>query len=321
MNYTSLALTSMEWHNMMQSTRINFFLIPATVFTTVTLLIDPFLLFCILCNPSLRQETRYLLLANTLLSDALFLVLNLANLSSNAANLEMHYAACEVITVTTMTTYCSSLLTVTLMVIDTFLAVRWPLRYNQILPPSRVKKLIGFVWAVAALYPLVLLVVMEVSEKGTPQSLKVCVVLITLGSLENNIKVGFYIYLNSWVIVCVVLILYCYIRLYTITKSSGIWSSRYSRARLTLLAHAIMLLMYFAPGLVFTVHLGLFDKTGIEFQVWLNTVNLSVLMLLPRACAPYLYGLRYRKIYDTVQLLLRRRCLSSVTQSQQAQAS
>ena len=155
MNYSSLAHTSMQWHKMMQSTRMNFFLIPATVFTTVTLLIDPLLLFCILCNPSLRQETRYLLLANTLLSDALFLVLNLANLSSNAANLEMHYAVCEVITVTTMTTYCSSVLTVTLMVIDTFLAVRWPLRYNQILPPSRAIKLIGFVWAVAALYPLV----------------------------------------------------------------------------------------------------------------------------------------------------------------------
>ncbi|XP_017554620.1 probable G-protein coupled receptor 148 [Pygocentrus nattereri] len=320
MNYSSLALTSMEWHNMMQSKRLDFFLIPATVFTTVTLLIDPLLLFCILRNQSFRQETRYLLLANTLLSDALFLVFNLANLSSNAANLEMHFTVCEVITVTTMTTYCSSVLTVTLMVIDTFLAVRWPLRYNQILPPSRAIKLIGFVWAVAALYPLILLVVMEVSEKGIPQRLKVCVVLITLGSLGNNVKVPLYIYINSWVIVCMVLIFYCYIRLYTITKSSGIWSSRYSRARLTLLAHALMLLMYFVPGLIYTAQLGLFDK-NVTFKVWLNTVNLSVLMLLPRACAPYLYGLRYRKLYDTVQVLLRRRCLSSVTQSQQAQAS
>ena len=176
-------------------------------------------------------------------------------------------------------------------------------------------------WAIAALYPFILMVMMEVSKKDSPQNLKVCVVLIALRSLGSNLKVGLYIYFNGWAIVCSLLILYCYIRLYSVTRSSGIWSSRYSRARVTLIAHAVMLLMYFIPGFVYTAELLLFEELHITLQVWLGTVNLSLLMLLPRSFTPYLYGLRYRKIYDTVKLMLCRRCLSGDTLSRQAETS
>ncbi|XP_062843313.1 probable G-protein coupled receptor 148 [Trichomycterus rosablanca] len=315
MNYSSLASTSLKWYVVMQTNGMNYFLIPATLLTTVTLFIDPLLLFCILSTPSLRQETRYLLLANTLLSDVLFLSFNLTNISCNALDMEMHHVFCEFLMVTTVTTYCSSLLTVTLMVIDTFVAVRWPLRYNEILPPSRVKKIIALVWAVAATFPLALLVVMEVSKKGETESLKVCLVIISLGFLGEEINVGLHIYFSVWVIFCTFLILYCYIRLYIVTKGSGIWSSRYSRARLTLLVHTVMLVIFFTPGLIFTVQLGQFKKLSesLEVAAWLNTANLCLLMVLPRACAPYLYGLRYREVYETIQLMLRKRRLSQTT--------
>lgn len=312
MNYTYLSATSDKWFLVMQSERTNFLLIPAVLLTTVTLVINPLLLFCIFCSPSLRQETRYLLLANTLLSDVLFLIFNLTNISCNALDMEMHYIFCEVLMVATVTTYCSSVLTVTLMVIDTFMAVRWPLRYNEILPLSRVKKIVGLVWAIAVTYPLALVVVMAVRKQGNPENLKVCLVLLTLGSLEKDIEVSLHIYFSVWVSFCTILILYCYIRLYMVTRDSGIWRSRYSRARLTLLAHAVMLLIYFTPGLVFTVELVQFDKltNHLHLAVWINTVNLAVLMLVPRACAPYLYGLRYREVYETVHLMMWKRLRS-----------
>lgn len=315
MNYSFLSAVSENWFLVMQSERMNFLLIPAVLLTTVTLVINPLLLLCIFCSPSLRQETRYLLLANTLLSDALFLSFNLANISCNALDVEMHYMFCEVLMVATVTTYCSSVLTVTLMVIDTFMAVRWPLRYNEILPLSRVKKIVGLVWAIAVTYPLSLLVVMAARKQSDPKNLKVCLVLLTLGSLEKDIEVSLHIYFSAWVFFCTVLILYCYIRLYMVTRNSGIWRSRYSRARLTLLAHAVMLLIYFAPGLVFTVELAHFEELPkhLDLAVWINTVNLAVLMVVPRACAPYLYGLRYREVYETVQLMVWKRWLRQST--------
>ncbi|KAI5615329.1 putative G-protein coupled receptor 148 [Silurus asotus] len=318
MNYTLLSITSIGWFQAMQKEGMNFLIIPAALLTTITLMVNPVLLFCIFYSPALRQETRYLLLANTLLSDILFLSFNLANISCNALDMEMHYIFCEVLMVATVTTYCSSVLTLTLMVIDTFMAVRWPLRYNEILPLSRVKKIVGLVWATAVMYPLSLLVVMVVRKQGDPASLKVCLVLLTLKSLENDIAVSLHIYFSVWVILCTILIFYCYIRLYMVTRRSGIWRSRYSRARLTLLAHAVMLLIYFAPGLVFTVELAKFDALvnyHLELAVWINTVNLAVLMVVPRACAPYLYGLRYREVYETVRQMLKKKLLSQRTNS------
>ncbi|XP_053508202.1 probable G-protein coupled receptor 148 [Ictalurus furcatus] len=317
MNYSFLSDVSHKWFLVMQSERMNFLLIPAILLTTITLVINPLLLFCIFCSPSLRQETRYLLLANTLLSDILFLSFNLTNISCNALDMEMHYIFCEVLMVATVTTYCSSVLTVTLMVIDTFMAVRWPLRYNEILPLSRVKKIVGLVWVIAVMYPVSLVVVMAVTKRGNPENLKVCLVLLTLGTLEEDIKVGLHIYFSVWVIFCTVLILYCYIRLYMVTRSSGIWRSRYSRARMTLLAHAVMLLTYFAPGLVFTVELAQFEELSkhLHLTVWINMANMAVLMVVPRAFAPYMYGLRYREVYETVQLMLWKRCLSQRTNS------
>lgn len=308
---------SREWFLVMQNERMNFLLIPAVLLTTVTLVINPLLLFCIFCSPSLRQETRYLLLANTLLSDILFLSFNLANISCNALDMEMHYIFCEVLMVATVTTYYSSVLTVTLMVIDTFMAMRWPLRYNEILPLSRVKKIVLLVWVTAMVYPLSLLVVMAVRKQGKPENLKVCVVLLTLVSLEKDIEVSLHIYFSVWVIFCIVLILYCYIRLYMVTRSSGIWQSRYSRARRTLLAHTVMLLIYFAPALLFTVELAQFEELSkhLHLAVWINTMNLAVLMVVPRACAPYVYGLRYREVYEMVQLMVWKRWLSQRTNS------
>lgn len=310
MNYTSLTNTSSNWFQVMQSERMNFLLIPAVLLTTMTLMINPLILFCIFCSPSLRQETRYLLLANTLLSDVLFLSFNLANISCNALDMKIHHIFCEFLMVATVTTYCSSVLTVTLMVTDTFMAVRWPLRYNEILPPTRVKKIVGVVWALAVMYPLSLLVMMAVGNQGNPENLSVCLVLIILGLQKEY---SLHIYFSVWAIFCTVLVLYCYIRLYMVTRSSGIWRSRYSRARVTLLAHSLMLLIYFAPGLVFTVelaHFELLESNHRRLAVWINTLNLAVLMVVPRACAPYLYGLRYREVYETVRLMLWKRRFS-----------
>lgn len=317
MNDSFLTVTSDHWFLVMQSERMHFLLIPAVLLTTVTLVINPLLLFCIFCSPSLRQETRYLLLANTLLSDILFLSFNLVNISCNALDMEIHYIFCQVLMVVTVTTYCSSVLTVTLMVIDTFMAVRWPLHYNEILPLSRVRKIVGLVWAIAVMYPLSLLVVMVVRKQGSPKNLKVCLVLLSLRSLEKDIEVSLHIYFSVWVIFCTVLIIYCYVRLYMVTRNSGIWCSRYSRAKLTLLAHAVMLLIYFTPGLVFTVELAQFEELSnhLHLAVWINTVNLTVLMVVPRACAPYLYGLRYREVYEMVQLMLWKRWLRQSTGS------
>ncbi|XP_029931046.1 probable G-protein coupled receptor 148 [Myripristis murdjan] len=311
-----MANITLEWVQTLQRWHLQLFLIPTALVTLATLLTSPVLMACICLSRALRQETRYLLVANTLAADLIFLILNLTKVLCNTLTAEMPWRLCELLTAVTVTTHSCAILTVTLMVADTFAAVRWPLHYRELLPPARTHCILLVVWAVAALYPFSLVIMMEVGRESPPEKMSVCLVLISLGFIEAKNTVGVHIYFFVAATVCILLILYCYIRLYMVTKTHGIWQRRFSRARVTLLAHGVLLLLYFAPGALFTVELYLLKTDGIgqDVHVWINTVNMCIFMLLPRLFAPFLYGMRYREISDTLlQLLHRHRQLSQVT--------
>ncbi|XP_075954058.1 putative G-protein coupled receptor 148 [Anarhichas minor] len=307
-----------EWVESLLRWHLDLLSIPATVITLATLLADPVLLTCIFLSRALRQETRYLLMANTLTADMLFLVLNLAMVICNATRAQMSWLVCQLITAVTVTTYSCAILTVTLMVVDTYAAVRWPLRYHDLLPPARTHRILLGVWVLAALYPLSLLIIMLVERENPHERVAVCLVLISLGFIKLKNNGWIYVYFSLAAVMCAIQIFVCYIRLYMVTRTQGIWQSRFSRARVTLLAHGVLLLLYFAPGFVFILELYLFQRKDIsqDLRVWVSTVNKCVFMLLPRAFAPYLYGLRYREISDTLmQWLHQHRRLSQTTVS------
>uniref|UniRef100_A0A3B4FQB3 G-protein coupled receptors family 1 profile domain-containing protein n=1 Tax=Pundamilia nyererei TaxID=303518 RepID=A0A3B4FQB3_9CICH len=271
-----------EWVEVLEKWHLDLFLIPTIVITLATLLASPVLLVSIFLSRALRQETRYLLLANILVADLFLVLLNLATLICNALRAPMQWLGCELVTTLTVTSYCCAIYTVTLMVVDTYAAVRWPLRYRDVIPPSLTYCILVGVWVLAAIYPFTVMIKTQVAS----------------GNFHEKLPVS--------ALMCSLLISYCYIRLYMITRTQGIWHNRFSRARVTLLAHGVLLLLYFAPGFLFTIELVLIDRKDIprDVRVWVSTVNMCVFMLLPRVFAPYLYGIRYREISDTVMLLL-----------------
>ncbi|XP_072220106.1 probable G-protein coupled receptor 148 [Leuresthes tenuis] len=304
-----------EWYESVRRWHLELFCIPATLLTLATMLASPVLLICIFVSRSLRQETRYLLVANTLTADMVFLVLNLAIIIGNAAGAEMPFIVCELSTAVLVTSYSCAILTVTLMVADTFTAVRWPLHYHDVMTPGRTHCIMAAVWVLAALYPFSLMILGKEKWGNPREKVSLCLAHISFNTGEIHTSFFFVVAL-----ICAFLILYCYIRLYMVTRTQGIWHNRFSRARVTVLAHGVLLLLYFAPGFVFILELYMFQTSPDNFQrsrdvhVWVSTVNNYVLMLLPRAFAPYLYGLRYREIADTLTLLLHRhRRLGQIT--------
>ncbi|KAL6104483.1 uncharacterized protein ACO6RY_14206 [Pungitius sinensis] len=315
---TLITNLTQQWQESLLRWHLGYFLIPTTVITVATLLANPVLLACILLSRALRQETRYLLLANTLAADVLFLLLTLATVICNATSAQMPGLVCELITAATVTLYTCVILTITLMVVDTYAAVRWPLRYHSILSPGRTHCVLLGVWLLAAVYPLSLMIMTEVKREDPRETVAVCLVLISLGFVQLKNIGGIHVHFFVAALFCAVLISFCYIRLYMVTRTQGIWRSRFSRARVTVLAHGVLLLLYFTPGFVFTLELFLFQNKDIsvDLRVWICTLNACVFMLLPRAFAPYLYGLRYREIsHSLMQRLHQHKRLSKVTAS------
>lgn len=294
---------------MLQQLHLDYLIIPSTIFTVATLVADPVLLTCIILSRALRRETRYQLVANTLVADLLYLILNLSTTMCNVLRMQMPWLLCELLTAFTITSHCCAILTVTLMVADTYAAVRWPLYYHDMMPPARTRTILVGVWLVSAVYPITLLVMIQKYMDGSFKWINQCLALISLSFLEQNYMLGTPIYFSVGAVICASVILYCYIRLYMVTRTQGIWQSRFSRARVTVLTHGLLLLLYFAPGFVFIVELSLFQRKDISqnLRVWTNMLNLCVFMLLPRVFAPYLYGLRYRDISQKLMQLLPRR--------------
>lgn len=306
-----------HWVTIVESWHLELFCIPATVITLATLVANPVLLCCIFTFRALRQETRYLLVANTLVADMLFLVLNLTTTFINSLEARIPWIACELMTIFLVTAYSCAILTVTVMVVDTFAAVNWPLHYHDFLTPARTYSLLVVLWVLVAIFPLTLFIV---KWENSTENVFACLAVISLGLIQNKNKnmEGIYMYFLVCAIACSLVIFYCYIRLYMVTRMQGIWQTRFSRARVTVLAHGVLLFLYFVPGFLFALELLLFHKKSIspDVNVWISTLNGSFFMLLPRALAPYLYGLRYREISDYLTLLLhRQRRLSQITLS------
>lgn len=296
-----------DWVESLQQLHLDYLIIPSMIFTAATLVANPVLLACIALSRALRRETRYQLVANMLVADLLFLLLNLSTTICNVVRAQVPWLLCEMLTTITITSHCCAILTVTLMVADTYAAVRWPLHYHDMLPPSRTRAIMVGVWFLSAVYPLTLMFMSQKYTDNSRQSVNMCLALISLGFLEINYMAGIHIYFFVGALICASLILYCYIRLYMVTRTQGIWQSRFSRARVTVLTHAFLLLLYFAPGFIFILELSLFQRKDISqsLRVWTNMLNLCIFMLLPRALAPYIYGLRYREISEMMMQLLR----------------
>lgn len=306
-----------EWVETMKRWHLELFCIPTVIITLATFLVNPVLLMCILLSRSLRQETRYLLVANTLTADIIFLIFNLITLIGNAAGAQIPWVVCELLSAVLVTAYCCAILTVTLMVVDTFAAVRWPLYYHDFLSPARTNCTLVGLWVLSAIYPFTLMIIVK-KDRGSYEKVPICLALISLGFLQVKNIGAIYLYFFVTALVCAFLIFYCYIRLYMVTRTQGIWHSRFSRARVTVLSHGVLLLLYFAPGFVFILELFMFQREGVsqDVRVWISTVNACVFMLLPRAFAPYLYGLRYREIAESlIALLPRHKRLSRITLS------
>lgn len=301
-----IANLTQDWVEILQQSHLDYLIIPCMIFTVATLVANPVLLACIALSRALRRETRYQLVANTLVADLLYLILNFSTTICNVVRAQVPWLLCEMLTAVTITSHCCAIVTITLMVADTYAAVRWPLHYHDMLPPSRTRAIMVGVWLLSALYPFTLMFMSQKFANSSCQSVKQCLALISLGFLQLNYAAGIHIYFFVGAVICASLILYCYIRLYMVTRTQGIWQSRFSRARVTVLTHGFLLLLYFAPGFIFILELCLFNRKDISLnlRVWTNMLNLCVFMLLPRALAPYIYGLRYREISETLMHLL-----------------
>ncbi|KAM3932440.1 putative G-protein coupled receptor 148 [Leptodactylus fuscus] len=289
-------------------------LIPVAIFTVTTLLVNPMILASILKKDTLRKETRYILLANVMISDLIFLLFNSIISMCNLIQWRVHRVLCFTLIVFTFASYSSCVLTFTIMVVDTYIAICYPLHYYSLFSMQRTRKILLAIWIFSVLFPLIVFLTSESFDRNPLETQNVCLMLYYGPGQRNNILVTVVCALAiCFLMICSVMITCFYIKLYTMTRKSGIWVSRFSRARITLLTHSILLCLYIIPAFILTAELMMFKNSiiGINARLWISATNNGIMMMMPRALAPLLYGLRYREIYSTLKHWLSRNRVSS----------
>ncbi|NXN77608.1 GP148 protein, partial [Bombycilla garrulus] len=279
--------------------------------------IIPTILFVIFSQFKIRQETRYMLLGNALLSDLIYLLFYTLSAALNAAYLHLPKVVCVFLLFLLTVAYCGGMFTAFAMVLDTYIAVMFPLRYIAILPPSRTKKIIVLLWMCSGVLPGIFFLVLWTTHSFVPCVLETCsvpVILLLILNGTDAVKLCFW--LSAIVIIlCLSVIFCCYAILYFKTKHSGIWESICSRASVTFLMHNTVLFFYLFPLLALFVEsflrVNIFTK--LQRGIFVSLTVCNVLMILPKVLFPFLYGLRYREIAASVKSIVRRKQLRLVS--------
>ncbi|NXD80619.1 GP148 protein, partial [Halcyon senegalensis] len=279
--------------------------------------IIPTILFVIFSRFSIRQETRYMLLGNALLSDLLYLLFYTLSAALNAAHVQLPKEACVFHLFLLAAACCGGLFTAAAMVLDTYIAILFPLRYVAILPPSRAKKVIILLWISSGALPGIFFLVLWNTHIFVPCVLETCSVpVILIFTLNGTDAVKLYFWVSTVVVfLCLSLIFCCYAVLYFKTKQLGIWESVCSRASVTFLMHNTVFFFHLFPLLALLVESLLRINVVIRLQtgIWLSLTVCNILMILPKVLFPFLYGLRYREISASLKSIVRKKQLRLVS--------
>ncbi|KAM9032985.1 probable G-protein coupled receptor 148 [Sarcophilus harrisii] len=296
-----------DWGAPMQFSEMKLFLISPIVCLLVAVAVIPFILFAIFSNFQARQEPRYLILSSAMLYNLLYLLFYTLSTILNVADFRLPRTACVLLLFLISQAYCGGLLTAVAMVLDTYLAILWPLRYVSIMTLLRTKKLILSIWVFAGLFPATVFFILWATQEPTICNEEICslpVILVMTLHGDNAVRLCYVLSVTS-LFLCLFLITFCYFSLYMKTRQLGIWKGIASRASVTFLMHYTVLFLYFCPLLAHVVETLLYRSHHISLQtgIWLSLTICNILVVLPNALSPYLYGLRYREITKSLRLL------------------
>lgn len=265
-------------------------------------LTTPIILAWILSRAHLRQQTRYLLLANALLSDLLFVALYMITTCLNAATVLMSDLACAAMLFLMGTFYSGGIFSATAIVLDTSLAILAPLRYAMLWPVSRTYAAVCAIWAVSVFFPAASVGLFLWYHMMSPCAQHICslpLVLVLTVSHSKPLQVCMLLTVTA-VLITLLLVVSGYVVLYCHASKSGVWrGERSSRARGTFLVHYLHLFLAVCPMLLLVIVLLMYSyssELNPSAGLWVSLVVCNILLVLPKALAPYLYGLRYRDL-------------------------
>ncbi|XP_036412707.1 odorant receptor 131-2-like [Colossoma macropomum] len=265
--------------------------------------INVLMLFTFYRKQSFRTETRYILFANTLLTDVIFLLLTDFVVIHTYSYLLMPMAFCTPFCMLMETVSICTPLTITAMCVERYVAICMPLRHSAISTTSRTFTAILIIWIISSIKPIVdvFILVTTVSEQYL-FDLTFCHYEIMTPEQWHRFIGG------NWYIIYFIIILFieffCYLMIVLAARAASVDKKSAGKGLRTISLHMLQLILC-TISIVYPYIEAVVIQIDIQLYLSVRFFNFITFSVIARAVSPLVYGLRDEKFYAALLYYVR----------------
>uniref|UniRef100_A0A4W4E219 G-protein coupled receptors family 1 profile domain-containing protein n=1 Tax=Electrophorus electricus TaxID=8005 RepID=A0A4W4E219_ELEEL len=279
------------------------------VLVVIFLYVNCLMILTFLKKEVFRDDTRYILFAQTLFVDSAFMVLSDLLLMGTFYKYPIHLIPCIIIcTVVTILTVCTPL-TLVAMCLERYVAICMPLRHAEISTSRTRFRGLLIIWSISSIIPLFTLVAyLAVIPSGVLLSTAVCGAELMLEKdWQAHARAIFFLLLFLFMII---IIAFTYIKIMIAARGASSENKKLTNKGLrTVILHAVQLLLCLMQFLNPYIEMEFWNA---DVMVFINVkyFNFIVFIIAPRCLSPLIYGLRDDKTYNVAHVYLCEKIMS-----------
>ncbi|XP_026878204.2 odorant receptor 131-2-like [Electrophorus electricus] len=264
------------------------------ILVSLFLYVNCLMIYTFLKKEMFREETRYILFAQTLLVDSAFMVLSDVLLIGGHYQYVIHTIPCLIIcTAVAVMSVCTPL-TLVAMCLERYVAICMPLRHADISTSRTRFQGLLIIWSISSIIPLFTLVAyLAVTPSGALLSYTVCSVELMLRKdWQAQARA---IILQFLFVLMIIIIIFVYIKIMTAARAASSENKK-SKGLRTVILHAFQLFLCVMQFLTPYIEMP-FWKVDVMVFVNVRYSNFIVFIIAPHCLSPLIYGLRDEKFF------------------------
>ncbi|XP_017566496.2 odorant receptor 131-2-like [Pygocentrus nattereri] len=266
------------------------------VLVGIFLFVNGLMIFTFLKKEVFREDTRYILFAQTLFVDSAFMIVNNILFVCYSYQYRIHMIPCIILCLIMSFLYICTPLTLVAMCLERYVAICMPLRHADI-STSRTR-CFGFliIWGISSIPALFTFIAyLSTARPGALFSYAFCSAEVMLGEewLAQTRALIFQILFFFMIVV----VLFTYIKIMIAARAASSDKKKSTNKSLrTVILHTFQLFLCIVQSIIPYIEMP-FYKGDIMVFINLRYSNFVVFMIAPRCLSPLIYGLRDEKFF------------------------